>query len=151
MGRHPSTGPERPDDGFARHRDDGDGRAAGPHPASDEVRVGPPPPDSETVYPVLDLALRIGEIQPSSGAGGADVTATVPCVIHAPAGYARPRARPVAAVAALAAGVVLGRFVAQPARTGLSRLERRLAPVPGRPVRRTGTPPIRTPGKDHGV
>jgi uncharacterized membrane protein YjjP (DUF1212 family) len=66
-----------------RHDDDADGRRAGRHPDRAEPPVGPPPPDSETVHTVLDLALRIGEIQLSSGAGGADVTATVLGVTYA--------------------------------------------------------------------
>jgi len=38
---------------------------------------GPALPDDSTVHLVLDLALRIGEVQMSSGAGAADVTATI--------------------------------------------------------------------------
>ncbi|MFD9703399.1 threonine/serine exporter ThrE family protein [Lentzea sp. NPDC059081] len=38
---------------------------------------GPSLPDDTTVHLVLDLALRIGEVQMSSGAGAADVTATI--------------------------------------------------------------------------
>ncbi|WP_410585598.1 threonine/serine exporter ThrE family protein [Amycolatopsis sp. lyj-108] len=43
---------------------------------SDEA-MGPKPPDDSTVNFVLDLALRIGEVQMSSGAGASDVTATI--------------------------------------------------------------------------
>jgi uncharacterized membrane protein YjjP (DUF1212 family) len=39
--------------------------------------VGPAPPDDATVNFVLDLALRIGEVQMASGAGASDVTATI--------------------------------------------------------------------------
>ncbi|ANN14774.1 amino acid export carrier protein [Amycolatopsis orientalis] len=39
--------------------------------------MGPKPPDDTTVNFVLDLALRIGEVQMSSGAGASDVTATI--------------------------------------------------------------------------
>ncbi|MDT8911012.1 threonine/serine exporter family protein [Amycolatopsis sp. PS_44_ISF1] len=39
--------------------------------------LGPQPPDDATVNFVLDLALRIGEVQMSSGAGASDVTATI--------------------------------------------------------------------------
>lgn len=39
--------------------------------------IGPALPDDSTVNLVLDLALRIGEVVMSSGAGAADVTATV--------------------------------------------------------------------------
>nr|WP_229905576.1 threonine/serine exporter family protein [Lentzea cavernae] len=38
---------------------------------------GPALPDDTTVHLVLDLALKIGEVQMSSGAGAADVTATI--------------------------------------------------------------------------
>ncbi|WP_434451560.1 threonine/serine ThrE exporter family protein [Lentzea sp. E54] len=38
---------------------------------------GPSLPDDTTVHLVLDLALRIGEVQMASGAGAADVTATI--------------------------------------------------------------------------
>ena len=50
----------------------------GEFPAVDaDVPVGPQPPDDATVNFVLDLALRIGEVQMSSGAGASDVTATI--------------------------------------------------------------------------
>jgi uncharacterized membrane protein YjjP (DUF1212 family) len=39
--------------------------------------LGPQPPDDATVNFVLDLALRIGEVQMASGAGASDVTATI--------------------------------------------------------------------------
>lgn len=42
-----------------------------------EEAMGPKPPDDSTVNFVLDLALRIGEVQMSSGAGASDVTATI--------------------------------------------------------------------------
>ncbi|GAB2872132.1 threonine/serine exporter family protein [Lentzea nigeriaca] len=38
---------------------------------------GPSLPDDTTVHLVLDLALKIGEVQMASGAGAADVTATI--------------------------------------------------------------------------
>lgn len=38
---------------------------------------GPALPDEATVHQVLDLALRIGEVQMSSGAGASDATATI--------------------------------------------------------------------------
>ncbi len=50
----------------------------GEFPAIDaDEPVGPKPPDDATVNFVLDLALRIGEVQMSSGAGASDVTATI--------------------------------------------------------------------------
>ena len=39
--------------------------------------LGPKVPDDTTVNFVLDLSMRIGEVQMSSGAGAADVTATI--------------------------------------------------------------------------
>lgn len=42
-----------------------------------EEAMGPKPPDDSTVNFVLDLTLRIGEVQMSSGAGASDVTATI--------------------------------------------------------------------------
>ncbi|MFH5230268.1 threonine/serine ThrE exporter family protein [Antrihabitans spumae] len=39
--------------------------------------IGPQLPDDSTVNFVLDLSLRIGEVQMSSGAGASDVTATI--------------------------------------------------------------------------
>ncbi|MFD2471654.1 threonine/serine exporter family protein [Amycolatopsis silviterrae] len=42
-----------------------------------EEAIGPKPPDDATVNFVLDLTLRIGEVQMSSGAGASDVTATI--------------------------------------------------------------------------
>jgi uncharacterized membrane protein YjjP (DUF1212 family) len=44
---------------------------------------GPALPSESTVHFVLDLALRIGEVQMSSGAGAADVTATMIAVANA--------------------------------------------------------------------
>ncbi|TCP56664.1 uncharacterized membrane protein YjjP (DUF1212 family) [Tamaricihabitans halophyticus] len=44
---------------------------------------GPALPDEPTVHFVLDLALRIGEIQMASGAGASDVTATMLAVTSA--------------------------------------------------------------------
>ncbi|WP_253769144.1 threonine/serine exporter family protein [Goodfellowiella coeruleoviolacea] len=44
---------------------------------------GPALPDDATVHFVLDLALRVGEVQMSSGAGAADVTATIIAVTSA--------------------------------------------------------------------
>lgn len=44
---------------------------------------GPALPSESTVHFVLDLALRIGEVQMSSGAGAADVTATILAVANA--------------------------------------------------------------------
>ncbi|WP_137813420.1 threonine/serine ThrE exporter family protein [Gandjariella thermophila] len=44
---------------------------------------GPEVPSESTVHLVLDLALRIGEVQMASGAGAADVTATVIAVTAA--------------------------------------------------------------------
>ena len=45
--------------------------------------VGPALPSDATVNLVLDLALRIGEVQMASGAGASDVTATVIAVTSA--------------------------------------------------------------------
>ncbi|GAB2743800.1 threonine/serine ThrE exporter family protein [Amycolatopsis magusensis] len=45
--------------------------------ATQETAIGPALPDDSTVNFVLDLALRIGEVQMSSGAGASDVTATI--------------------------------------------------------------------------
>lgn len=42
-----------------------------------DTAFGPQLPDEATVHFVLDLALRIGEIQMTSGAGASDVTATI--------------------------------------------------------------------------
>jgi uncharacterized membrane protein YjjP (DUF1212 family) len=44
---------------------------------------GPALPDESTVHFVLDLAIRIGEVQMSVGAGAADVTATIIAVANA--------------------------------------------------------------------
>ncbi|MGB3442967.1 MAG: threonine/serine exporter family protein [Actinophytocola sp.] len=44
---------------------------------------GPALPSESTVHFVLDLALRIGEVQMSSGAGASDVTATIIAVTNA--------------------------------------------------------------------
>ncbi|MDQ3406444.1 MAG: threonine/serine exporter family protein [Actinomycetota bacterium] len=48
-----------------------------------EVVQGPAVPGERTVHFVLDLALRIGEVQMSSGAGASDVTATIIAVTAA--------------------------------------------------------------------
>jgi len=45
--------------------------------------IGPKPPDDATVNFVLDLALRIGEVQMASGAGASDVTATILAITSA--------------------------------------------------------------------
>lgn len=42
-----------------------------------DTTIGPELPDEATVNLVLDLVVRIGEVQMSSGAGAADVTATI--------------------------------------------------------------------------
>lgn len=44
---------------------------------------GPALPDESTVHFVLDLAIRIGEVQMSSGAGASDATATIIAVANA--------------------------------------------------------------------
>jgi uncharacterized membrane protein YjjP (DUF1212 family) len=44
---------------------------------------GPELPDESTMHMVIDLALRIGEVQMSSGAGAADVTATIYAITNA--------------------------------------------------------------------
>jgi len=49
---------------------------------------GPSLPDDATVHLVLDLALRVGEVQLASGASAADVTATVTAVAES---YGLPR------------------------------------------------------------
>ncbi|ATE52201.1 MULTISPECIES: threonine/serine ThrE exporter family protein [Actinosynnema] len=49
---------------------------------------GPSLPDAPVVHLVLDLALRVGEVQLASGAGAADVAATVSAVAQA---YGMPR------------------------------------------------------------
>ncbi|SDX09314.1 Uncharacterized membrane protein YjjP, DUF1212 family [Amycolatopsis xylanica] len=50
----------------------------GQRPSGDaEAALGPQVPDDTTVNFVLDLSLRIGEVQMSSGAGASDVTATI--------------------------------------------------------------------------
>ena len=50
-----------------------DQQAAGPRPAAPSA----PAPSSKDVHQILDLALRIGEVPLSSGAGAADVAATM--------------------------------------------------------------------------
>ena len=47
------------------------------------VLMGPAVIDETTVNLVLDLALRIGELQLAGGAGAADVTATMQAVTRA--------------------------------------------------------------------
>lgn len=51
-------------------------------PSAGDVQ-GPALPSESTVHFVLDLALRIGEVQMSSGAGASDVTATIIAVANA--------------------------------------------------------------------
>ncbi|GAB2735604.1 threonine/serine exporter family protein [Salinifilum aidingensis] len=54
------------------------------HPAGiRNVVYGPHLPDESTVHLVLDLGLRIGEVQMASGAGASDVTATIIAVTNA--------------------------------------------------------------------
>jgi uncharacterized membrane protein YjjP (DUF1212 family) len=48
-----------------------------------DTAIGPELPDEATVHFVLDLALRIGEVQMSSGAGASDVTATILSITNA--------------------------------------------------------------------
>ncbi|WP_216213981.1 threonine/serine exporter family protein [Amycolatopsis aidingensis] len=56
----------------------------GEQPAVDtDAAIGPMLPDEATVHFVLDLALRIGEVQMLSGAGASDVTATMIAVTQA--------------------------------------------------------------------
>ncbi|SNR61399.1 Uncharacterized membrane protein YjjP, DUF1212 family [Haloechinothrix alba] len=56
---------------------------AGEQPSSaSESAMGPALPSDHTVHFVLDLALRIGEIQMSTGAGASDVTATILAVTN---------------------------------------------------------------------
>ncbi|GAB3679692.1 threonine/serine exporter family protein [Saccharopolyspora tripterygii] len=52
-------------------------------PGSRNVVFGPSLPDESTVHLVLDLGLRIGEVQMASGAGASDVTATIIGVVSA--------------------------------------------------------------------
>ncbi|MEV0697358.1 threonine/serine exporter family protein [Saccharopolyspora sp. NPDC050389] len=52
-------------------------------PGARNVVYGPALPDESTVHLVLDLGLRIGEVQMASGAGASDVTATVIAVVSA--------------------------------------------------------------------
>lgn len=54
-----------------------------PAPTAQNAVYGPALPDESTVHLVLDLALRIGEVQMASGAGAADVTATILAVTNA--------------------------------------------------------------------
>ncbi|MBB3663361.1 MULTISPECIES: threonine/serine ThrE exporter family protein [Prauserella salsuginis group] len=50
----------------------------GEHPAVEpDAAIGPQLPDEPTVHMVLDLVVRIGEVQMASGAGASDVTATI--------------------------------------------------------------------------
>ncbi|MEV6234908.1 threonine/serine exporter family protein [Saccharopolyspora shandongensis] len=52
-------------------------------PGTRNVVYGPALPDESTVHLVLDLGLRIGEVQMASGAGASDVTATIIAVVSA--------------------------------------------------------------------
>ncbi|WP_424190386.1 threonine/serine ThrE exporter family protein [Actinokineospora sp. G85] len=52
-------------------------------PLDPDVVIGPALPAERTVHFVLDLALRIGEVQMTSGAGASDVTATIIAVAEA--------------------------------------------------------------------
>jgi uncharacterized membrane protein YjjP (DUF1212 family) len=52
-------------------------------PGSRNAVFGPALPDEATVHLVLDLGLRIGEVQMASGAGASDVTATITGVVNA--------------------------------------------------------------------
>lgn len=63
--------------GVLRRRDSGE--TAGTR----DVVYGPALPDDSTVHLVMDLGLRIGEVQMASGAGASDVTATIIGVTNA--------------------------------------------------------------------
>ena len=63
--------------GMLRRRDSGE--TAGTR----DVVYGPALPDDSTVHLVMDLGLRIGEVQMASGAGASDVTATIIGVTNA--------------------------------------------------------------------
>ncbi|WP_433871077.1 threonine/serine ThrE exporter family protein [Saccharopolyspora sp. CA-218241] len=52
-------------------------------PGSRSAVYGPALPEESTVHLVLDLGLRIGEVQMASGAGASDVTATIIGVVNA--------------------------------------------------------------------
>ncbi|MCI2422775.1 threonine/serine exporter family protein [Saccharopolyspora sp. K220] len=52
-------------------------------PGARNVVHGPALPDESTLHLVLDLGLRIGEVQMASGAGASDVTATIIGVVNA--------------------------------------------------------------------
>jgi uncharacterized membrane protein YjjP (DUF1212 family) len=52
-------------------------------PAAPNAMQGPALPDESTVHFVLDLAVRIGEVQMSVGAGASDATATIIAVANA--------------------------------------------------------------------
>ncbi|GAA2337066.1 threonine/serine exporter family protein [Saccharopolyspora halophila] len=52
-------------------------------PGSRNAVFGPALPEESTVHLVLDLGLRIGEVQMASGAGASDVTATITGVVNA--------------------------------------------------------------------
>ncbi|AOS61234.1 threonine/serine exporter family protein [Actinoalloteichus hymeniacidonis] len=59
-------------------------RRKNPAPVTDaHIEYGPALPDAPTIHLVLDLALRIGEVQMASGAGAADATATILAVTNA--------------------------------------------------------------------
>lgn len=51
--------------------------------ASYDTAMGPQLPDDSTVHFVLELAMRIGEVQMATGAGASDVTATILAVTAA--------------------------------------------------------------------
>ena len=63
-------------------------RLAVPATSANGVEVGPELPSDATVNLVLDLALRIGEVQLASGAAAADVASTLVQVTSA---YGLPR------------------------------------------------------------
>ncbi|WP_407924420.1 threonine/serine exporter family protein [Actinokineospora pegani] len=62
---------------------DGDAPTDVVSPLDADVVIGPALPAERTVHFVLDLALRIGEVQMTSGAGASDVTATIIAVAEA--------------------------------------------------------------------
>lgn len=51
--------------------------------AASESAIGPELPDDSTVHFVIELAMRIGEVQMATGAGASDVTATILAVTSA--------------------------------------------------------------------